>query len=404
MTQISVQVQTPGAADSAIALNRAADAVEKLAKGMEHQRAASAAAATETKKAAQAARELADAEARAAKAAADADAAWVQRGRQATISPSYGTTPDWARGGGGPGGNGARASQRFLTGDRISAFGQVAGQAVPGLGPVSSALMTGNAWAGPFAALVASVGIVAYAMDKAAKKAQEAADSFAVATEANKRVSKAQEAADQAGLSVYERTRKNAMLTAGRGGDAALGRAQAIARSEGISIDDALSITANGLDGNGAKAAILASKTLGIGIDEAAGKINSGRWRGTPEQIAAGISGGRVNAREIRSRAAKIAGSDYGLYSDVIDRESSASSLDEFALIPRARQGAINRGRGYRDMNDVPGSVARDINDEFTTKAGSTADADQQRIINEQKERALSEVAPGKKLVNGALR
>lgn len=429
MSGITVPVSVPGASQSTQELLAAAKAATELSTRLNAEKMAQVVAAGARREAAAAtraasqaaresARELVAAEravaqasreaAAAAKQANDYRAASEKRATQEFIQEqrtraqvATGYTPS------GFGGNASMAAGRaknFITGDRVAAIANVAGSSIPGLGPVAGALASGSTIAPVFAALVAAVGLVGWAMGKAAQKAQEAAEGFAAAVSANDRREKAQAAADQSGLSVFERTRKNALLTAGRSGDAGIARAQAISRTENITIDEALATTAQGLDGNATKAAILASKTLGIGIAEASDQIAAGKLKGSPEQIVAMLSKGKLSAKQVAGRASKLATSSYGVYGAAIDQASAESSLDEFSLVPRALQGARNRGQGFRDAADVPGSTAREIDEDYKRRIGSTSDKEEQRKLEEQRARAVAEVAPGQKVIMGAAR
>lgn len=420
MTAITIPISTPGAGESANALNRAADAVEKLAKGMEHERQAATGAATETKKAAQAATELAAAEGRAEQAMVKRAQATVAAGRMVqstSVNFAQGTRfdtvrrvdpgnmdPEWA--GGGRGGGPSRAQNALVKGGNAAALASTAGVSSPAVSTIVNAATSAEGMGGAITmGLLASAALVVKAtFDKVAKAAADVAATFNAARDAEKQYSAAKSAANQAGLSVYERTKQNATLTAGQSGDAGISRAQAIAKSRGISIDDALSMTAAGLTGDQERAAILASKTLGISVSEASGKIKAGRWMGTPEQIVAGISGGRLNAKEVQGRAAKLATSSYGLMSSSADAAIADSSLAEFGLIERAGEGASENEKGFIDKKDLRKSFTRDMRRDAKNKINGAGDSDEKERLRLQYNFVIDSYVPGQKILNGAAR
>ena len=422
MTAITIPISTPGAGESANALNRAADAVEKLAKGMEHEKQAASQAANETKRAAQAATEFAAAEAKAEQAMVKRAQATVAAGRMVqstSVNFTQGTRfdsvrrvdpgnadPGWASGNGVGGGGPSRAQKALVTGGQVSAISSTAGFSSPALSAVTNAAGMAET-AGAATLLVGLAGaalVVKSIFEKVAKAAADVAATFAAARDAEKQFTAARSAANQAGLSVYERTKQNATLTAGQSGDAGISRAQAIAKSRNISIDDALSMTAAGLTGDQERAAILASKTLGISVSEASGKIKAGRWMGTPEQIVAGISGGRLNANEVQGRAAKLATSSYGLMSSSADAAIADSSLAEFGLIERAGEGASENEQGFIDKKDPRKSFARDMRKGMKDKIGGQADGEEKERLRQQYNFVIDSYVPGQKILNGAAR
>ena len=428
MTAITIPISTPGAGESATALTRAADAVEKLAKGMDYERVAAINAANATKQASEAAKQAALAVTQLAAAEAKAEQAMVKRA-QATVAAGrmvqstsvnmvQGTRfdtvrridpgnvdPEWA--GGGRGGAGpSRAQNALVKGGNAASLASTAGISSPAVSTIVNAATSAEGMGGALTmGLLAGAALIVKAtFDKVAKAAADVAATFDAARDAEKQFTAARSAANQAGLSVYERTKQNATLTASQSGDAGISRAQALAKTQHISVDDALSMTAAGLTPDQERAAILASKTLGMSVGEASAKIKAGRWMGSPEQIVAGLSGGRMNSGEVQGRAAKLATTSYGLITDRADSAIADASLAEFDLIERAGEGAAENEQGFKDKRDPRKSFARDMRKGAKEKIGSAGDADEKERLRQQYNFVIDSFVPGQKILNGAAR
>lgn len=396
MTDIVIPISTPGASESAASVNRAADALEKLAKSTNSEREANkraneerrrakdelAAQAKAAKEAERAATEAAREQDRQTKAAAQARAAAARESanqaraaaaaeKQAMVeaannqaivdqrlAASARTTVASSRAAGqwsaASNSAGSTRSKLINLGGTASAAASNLGISNPAigagfglaqqLGPEIVAL-SGAALAGFAAAAVAatiSFVVIKKQIDKHNKNFEKGLELLDQRIAFSNKEGELIAGRAQKGLSVFERTKSAALAAVAAKGDYGINRAESNALKYKISMNDAFSMVSNNLTDNQEQAAAMAADTLGISVSDASAQIAQGRLAGSPEQIVSMLSRGKFTPKQIASRAKNIAQSDYGkLYKTVA---STVANQDEreFSLTKFAHEGAMD--------------------------------------------------------------
>lgn len=405
-TQIIIPVSVPGANEAAGSINRAADAVEKLAARLENERNAARGAAAETRVAAQAATELASAEMR-------ADQAMVARARNAIANrramADY--VPEWART------SSAQSSNR----SKLINLGGAASAAASNLGISNPLIGAGFGMAQQFSAQIAAIsgpallamgGAAAAAAasffvlkgyaDKAAKEFITFLDRLEREGDFRKKYIENKDRIDKKGLGVFNQSSAATLAAVAAGGGNAINVAKGDSERYKIGMDDALALSANSLTGNQKEAAILASKTLGIGVAEAAQRIADGHLMGSPEQIVSMLSGGKYSTKQIKSRAANIASSDFSKLYDLTNSMLAETSRLDYSLMDRAPGGASSLRSETASSND-PSTLARDRINALTNEMRLSTDKSKQDDIMKEITYLKSSIE-GQRTVNSAAR
>ena len=405
-TSITIPVNVPGANEAAGSINRAADAVEKLATRLEHERIAARGAAADTRVAAQAATELANAEIR-------ADQAMVARARSTVAAnrTSAQYVPDWARPGAGQGSTRARL---INLGGAASATASTLGVSNPLIGagfglaqqfPEQIAATGGRALLAMGAAAAASAAafliLKGYA-DKAAKEMNTFIDRLGRENDFSNKYFENKANVDKKGLDVFNKSGAATLAAVAAGGDNAINVAKGDSERYRIGMDEALALSSNSLSSTQKEAAVLASTTLGIGVSEAAQRIASGHLTGSPEQIGSLLSGGKYSSKQIKSRAANIANSDFGQLYNLTSSTLAETSRSDYSLMDRSASGASILNSENKKSND-PHSMALDRINALTNEMRLSTDKSKQDDIAREIT-YLKSFTTGQRQVNAAAR
>lgn len=416
MTAITIPISTPGAGESAAALNRAADAVEKLARMMEKERTAAGGAATETKKAAQAANELATAEGRVEQAMNNRTRATVAAHRQTQ-----------AIGGGNAAGGGTSWG-------RLGGMLPMLGASVPGAGGVISGMAAGGAM-GAIAAGAAVIGVGLAAASSYINKAQEAAANIAKGVIAlNKGFRQATDELEKRGGAVSDANGSLLMAATGKNGNAVAAARKSVNGLAGVGMTDALTFEKLGLNDTQKKAASMAAVISGRSAGDVAAQISKGNLQGAnASQIASLVlsnSGSPTNPGDVdKQYGAATSGASSRAVLDRV-RTNGLAGIDSLGTLGAGADGAradraaaglasnpqaAAEAAAYKDYQAARAQLGADADAEWgvtgvmknvgTLFGGSGSGANQVRKLDIQFASTLfSSAAPGQKILNGAAR
>lgn len=415
MTAISIPISVPGAGESANALNRAADAVEKLAKGMERERVAAGGAATETKRAAQAANELAAAEHRAEQAMGARTRATAAAHRQ-----------DQAIGGGN-----SSSSTKW---GRLGGMLPMLGGSIPGAGGVISGMAGGGAMAS-IAAGAAVIGVGLSAASSYIRKAEEAAANIAKGVIAlNKGFRSATDELEKRGGAVSDANGSLMMSAMGKNGNAVSAARKSINGLAGVSMTDALTFEKLGLNDTQKKAASMAAVISGRSAGDVAAQISKGNLQGANASQIASLalsnSGSPTNPGDVdKQYSAATSGASSRAVLDRV-RTNGLAGIDSLGTLDAGAAGArADRGAAALASNPQAAAEAAAFKDYQATRAQMGAEADAEwgvtgvmknigtmfggsgsksnqvrKLDIEFSSTLFSGAAPGQKILNGAAR
>ena len=299
MTSIVIPVSTPGANESANDLNRAADAVVKLAKGLEAERAAATAVVQARREAIATSKALAQSdkerlavinasvEAMKRESAAAHQAAEMEMRDIVAQRAKLGTGGNGGGGNGGGGGN--HGGGGFASGIRRHS-GLVSGAlsgGTPDIGSIASGLIAGGgvaAVAAGAAVIGLSVAAVAAAMHHAEESAKTLAESVRHAAEF---VRDANHAAGGEGGAAMDSNGSLLIAAQSRNPDALSAARKSVMALPGVDAKAALSFEKNGLTDGQKKAAAMAAAISGGSADSYGEKLRSGHVNmSDPNQMA----------------------------------------------------------------------------------------------------------------------
>lgn len=392
MTSIVIPVSTPGANESANDLNRAADAVVKLAKGLDAERAAATAVVQARREAIATSKAMAQADKdrlATVKATTEAIKQESAAARQAAememrdIIAQRSKLGGGGNGGGGNGGGGGGGNHGggFSSGIRRHA-GLVSGAlsgGMPDIGSVASGLIAGGGVA-VVAAGAAAVGLGIAAVVGSMRQASEAATRLAEnVRHAAEFVRDANHEAGNAAGSAMDSNGSALIAAQTRNPNALAAARKSVMSLPGVSASDALSMEKSGLSDGQKKAAAMAAAITGGSVAGYGEKLRSGHVNmSDPNQMASYLLS--MEGR-FMSPAATGAAFDLGQQGagDINDRTRSQATSALDALSPSSQSAGAKEGRYDR----MKSSLTRNAPLSARAKANNARQSDRIKLEEE---------------------
>lgn len=354
MTSIVIPVSTPGANESANDLNRAADAVVKLAKGLDAERAAATAVVQARREAIATSKAMAQADkdrlasVKATTEAIKQESAAARQAAEMEMRDIIAQRSKLGNGGGGNGGGGGgNHGSGFVSGIRRHS-GLVSGAlsgGTPDIGSIASGLIAGGgvaAVAAGAAVIGLSVAAVAAAMHHAEESAKTLAESVRHAAEF---VRDANHAAGGEGGAAMDSNGSLLVAAQSRNPGALSAARKSVMALPGVGASDALSFEKQGLSDGQKKAAAMAAAISGGSASGYGEKLRSGHVNmSDPNQMASYLLSmeGRFMSPAATGAAFDLGQQGAGDINDRV-RSKATSALD--ALSPNSQSAGAKEGR-----------------------------------------------------------